>query len=265
MTYVGLAMLGLAVGCFGTVIGAGGGFILVPVLVLCYPHDSTQTITSISLAVVFFNALSGSIGYIRQRKVDVRSALWFSSTAVPGSVAGAITTGYLPRAMFELVLGAVLIGAAALLLAAPTKREPAEQPATDDSLLGPWIKHHRATGLALAFAAGFVSSLLGIGGGIIHVPALVHALGFPVHIATATSHFVLAVTAGSGTAVHLATGAFQHGLRRAAALSVGVVIGAQLGARWARRAPPVFIMRALAVALVGVGARILYAGVHALV
>jgi len=261
MMYLGLIVLGLAVGSFGTLIGAGGGFILVPVLVLLYPDDSTQTITSISLAVVFFNALSGSIGYLRQRKVDVRSAVWFSSAAVPGSIAGALATGFVPRAMFELVLGVVLVGASALLLVSPRRAAGEVPPAAD--ALGPWIKHHRVGGLALAFSVGFVSSLLGIGGGIIHVPALVHALNFPVHVATATSHFVLAFTSGAGTAVHIAAGTFHHGLRRAAALSVGVVVGAQIGARWARHAPPVLILRGLAAALLVVGARIIYQGIQA--
>lgn len=260
MEYLGLALLGLAVGCFGTLIGAGGGFILVPLLVLLYPHESTQTITSISLTVVFFNALSGSVSYLRQRKVDVRSALWFSCAAVPGSVAGALTTGFIPRAMFELVLGVVLVGASLLLLLAPRKTTGEHAPAED--AFGPRIKHHRVAGLSLAFAVGFVSSLLGIGGGIIHVPALVHALGFPVHVATATSHFVLAVTAGAGTVVHVAAGTFQHGLRRAAALAVGVVVGAQFGARWARHAPPVLILRGLAIALLLVGVRIIYHGAN---
>lgn len=263
MAYLGLALLGLAVGCFGTLIGAGGGFILVPVLVLLYPYESTQTITSISLTVVFFNALSGSVGYLRQRKVDVRSALWFCVAAVPGSIAGALATGFMPRAVFELVLGVVLVGAAALLLLAPQPAAGKDPPAED--ALGPWIKHRRLMGLSLAFAVGFVSSLLGIGGGIIHVPALVHALGFPVHVATATSHFVLAVTAGAGTAAHVAAGTFQHGVRRAAALAVGVVVGAQLGARWARHAPPVLILRGLAIALLLVGARIVYQGAKSLI
>jgi uncharacterized membrane protein YfcA len=123
--------------------------------------------------------------------------------------------------------------------------------------MGPRIPHHRGVAGALSFGVGFVSSLLGIGGGIIHVPALVRVLGFPVHVATATSHFVLATTAGAGTATHLATGAFHTGWRRTIALGLGAVIGAQIGARWARLAPPSLILRALAVALLLVGGRVL--------
>jgi uncharacterized membrane protein YfcA len=101
------------------------------------------------------------------------------------------------------------------------------------------------------------SSDLGIGGGIIHVPALVHLLNFPVHIATATSQFMLMIMSLAGTVVHIATGAFHHGIRRTIALSIGVLLGAQLGAFLSRRMGGLWIIRGLAVALGIVGIRIL--------
>jgi len=68
-----LVLIGFAVGAFGTLIGAGGGFILTTILLLLYPHDSPQTLTAISLAAVFFNAASGSAAYARQRRIDYRT------------------------------------------------------------------------------------------------------------------------------------------------------------------------------------------------
>jgi uncharacterized membrane protein YfcA len=260
MEFLGLSLLGLAVGTFGTLIGAGGGFLLVPVLLLLYPNDNPARISSISLAVVFLNAASGSIAYLRHRKVDVRSALWFSATAVPASILGAMAVTRIPRTTFELILSVVLILASIFLLVSRREHAPSP-PAGEVGRLGPQIAHSRAVGLALSFVVGFISSLLGIGGGILHVPAMVHVLGFPVHIATATSHLVLAATAGTGTAVHLVGGSLQSGWQRTIPLGVGVVIGAQIGARWARRAQPRFILRGLAAALLLVGVRLLY---HAL-
>jgi uncharacterized membrane protein YfcA len=260
--YAALALLGFAVGCLGTAIGAGGGFLLVPVLVLLYPSESPETIASISLAVVAANALSGTIAYLRQRRVDLRAGLWFSAAAIPGSVLGAIAVGFLPRSAFELILGAVLLGAGAFLLAG--RRDLPSDAAHDDTgPLGPRIPHHRGAGLAVSFVVGGLSSLLGIGGGIIHVPAMVHLLGFPVHVATATSHFVLATTATAGTATHIVTGAFHVGWRRAIAIGIGAVVGAQAGALLARRTKPAFILRGLAVALLAVGTRIAYQGMRA--
>lgn len=112
------------------------------------------------------------------------------------------------------------------------------------------------TGILLSIAVGYLSSLLGIGGGIIHVPALVHLLNFPVHIATATSHFILAVMALSGSVVHIAEGTLQSGIFIVTGLSVGVLLGAQIGAKFSTRIKGNFIIKSLAVALGLVGIRI---------
>jgi hypothetical protein len=104
---------------------------------------------------------------------------------------------------------------------------------------------------------GFVSSLLGIGGGILHVPLLVYLLDFPLHIATATSRFILAIMALTGTVVHVARGDFAHGALRAVLLGTGALLGAQAGARLSHRVHGKWILRTLAVGLMFVGVRIL--------
>jgi uncharacterized membrane protein YfcA len=112
-------------------------------------------------------------------------------------------------------------------------------------------------GIAISVAVGYVSSFLGIGGGLIHVPALCYLLGFPIHIATATAHFILAVMALTGTLVHVATGTFSQGVHRTIALAIGVLLGAQIGARLSEKIKGGWIIRGLAVALGIVGLRIL--------
>jgi len=111
-------------------------------------------------------------------------------------------------------------------------------------------------GIGISFVVGFASSLLGIGGGFIHVPALIAFLGFPVHIATATSHFVLAIMATVGTITHIAAGDLDTVWPRALYLSVGAIAGAQLGARLSTRVGGVVIVRLLAGALVIVALRL---------
>ncbi|USN98778.1 MAG: sulfite exporter TauE/SafE family protein [Phycisphaeraceae bacterium] len=255
MQYAGLLLCGIVIGCIGTLVGAGGGFLLVPLLVFLYPHEKPAVIASISLAVVFCNTLSGTVAYLRRRKVDVRSGLRFGATAIPGSVLGAFAVSKLPRAGFEGILGVVLIGAGAFMLI--SKGRPAEQSDGETGWMGPHIAKRPIVGMAISFVVGFLSSLLGIGGGVMHVAVLAQMLGFPVHVATATSHFVLAMTAGAGTITHIALGAFHEGWRRMASLGVGALIGAQIGAWWAKRASPALILRLLAVLLVVLGVRIL--------
>ena len=108
---------------------------------------------------------------------------------------------------------------------------------------------------------GFASSFLGIGGGVFHVPILVTALGFPTHIATATSHFVLSLMSGAGVITHAFQGSYRigNGLRRSLALALGVAVGAQVGARVSTRVPAVVIERLLAAGLALVAIRLAFA------
>jgi uncharacterized membrane protein YfcA len=117
-------------------------------------------------------------------------------------------------------------------------------------------------GILYSAGVGFISSLLGIGGGVVHVPIMITLLRFPVHVAVATSHFVLAISAASGSAVHLANGELVgDNLLRALLLSAGVIPGAQVGARLAQRFKGPAIVRLLAVALFALGVRLVLAGV----
>ena len=261
-----LIPVGFIIGTYGTLIGAGGGFVLVPMLILLYPQEAPEVITSISLAVVFFNALSGSLAYMRLKRVDYRSGILFSAATIPGAILGAMTTSLIPRPLFDILLGTLLIAASLFLMFHRHKQNGQGNSVLRGCLVRNLIEtdgtrhtfsYSPTVGIGLSLVVGYVSSLLGIGGGIIHVPALVHLLNFPVHVATATSHFILAIMALTGTGVHVVTGAFHHGIRRTIALAIGVLIGAQLGAILSNRVRGVWIIRGLAIALGLVGIRIL--------
>src|SRR5437870_12670473 len=90
---VGLLVIGFTVGAIGTLIGAGGGFLLVPVLLLLNPHFTADTVAGISLAVVFFNAASGTLAYARMRRIDYKAGTIFAIAALPGAVLGAYKIG----------------------------------------------------------------------------------------------------------------------------------------------------------------------------
>ena len=263
-TAILLVLIGFGVGVFGTVVGAGGGFILTPILLLLYPHDSAQTLTAISLTVVFFNAASGSVAYARQRRIDYRSGIIFALATVPGAIGGALLVGVVSRQTFDTIMGAVLAALAVWLIAGErwplrVARGHLERRVLTDRA-GATYEYNVPIirGAIFSLGVGFLSSFLGIGGGVIHVPLLVRAFGFPTHIATATSHFVLAIMAGTGTITHLVVGSFHHhGLRRTIALAVGVVAGAQLGAHISLRLHGRVIHWLLTVALLALSARLL--------
>jgi uncharacterized membrane protein YfcA len=245
--WIGLVLLGVAVGTFGTLIGAGGGFILVPVLLLLYPDSSPTTIASISLAVVCLNAGSGTLAYARLGRVDYRNGTLFAIATAPGSVIGALVTSLVPRGLFDAIFGAVLIILSGYLL---LRGRPVEGHVIPERV-------NTRLGILLSFGVGFMSSFLGIGGGVIHVPLLIQVLGYPAHIATATSHYVLAISAAIGTATHILNGDFTTGVRRTIALGLGVLAGAQFGAALSQRVRGTLIVRALALALLLIGLRLL--------
>lgn len=269
MVYPLLVLLGLGVGAFGTLIGAGGGFVLMPILLLAYPDTNPAALTAISLAVVFFNAASGSYSYTRMKRVDFKSGVLFLLPGVPGSIAGAAAIRLVPRQAFNLAFGLFLLaGGLLVFLRTLARSEPR-----------PWLTgtmhrtlvdaegrrhvyaYNLTLGMTLSFAVGMASSMLGIGGGIIHVPAMVNLLGFPVHIATATSHFILAIMSLTATTIHVIDGTLGQGEAfRVLAIAAGAVVGAQVGAKLSTRIHGRWIMRGLAVALGLVGVRILIAG-----
>lgn len=266
-TYFLFIALGLGAGAFGTLIGAGGGFVLMPVLLLLFPGQSPERLTSISLAVVLVNALSGSEAYARMKRIDFRSGLIFAAATIPGAVLGALWTGRVPRRAFDLAFGLVLVGLASFLI---LRKGPPKEAAAARRHKGDVVRHlveadgrsfdysyNIITALAFSLCIGFFSSFLGIGGGGLYVAGLVYLLHFPVSAATATSLFVLSIMAGAGTAVHIMTGAFHHGAAVMISLSIGVLLGSQLGARLATRLKGRLIIKALAAALGIMGVRLL--------
>jgi uncharacterized membrane protein YfcA len=265
LIFIAWVAVGIVVGAYGTLVGAGGGFAMVPILLLVYPQQSPAQLTAVSLGAVFANVISGSIGYARLKRIDYRTGLTLAPATIPGAIIGALVVGAIPRAAFNAVMGTVLILVSGFLLLRPHGSIPLV-------LNGPWVvsrtlvdsdgkpyqyRFNLALAIVASFGIGFVSSLLGIGGGIIQVPILTSFFAFPAHIASATSQFVQIFTSGFGTLTHIVRGDYASFVGVTIALAVGVIIGAQIGAAISRRVAGSSIIRLLAVALGLVGIRLL--------
>lgn len=273
LEFGGLVALGLLVGAYGTIIGAGGGFLLVPLLLFLYPSYGPQQVTAVSLAVVWANATSGSIAYARQRRVDYLTGVLFAASSAPGVVAGAVAVRFVPERVFSALFGALLLGLAAATVwgrwrgvRPPLRGRGVLVRRLQDPEGRTFVYAYRIwQGVAISMAVGFVSSLFGIGGGIMHVPAMIILLHVPVQYAVATSHFVLAFMAGGGSVVHLLDGSLGGSqAARAAALGAGAVPGAQLGAWISHRVRGRNVLQLLALAIVALGVRLLLRGVAGL-
>jgi len=103
-----LIPLGFFAGGYGVLIGAGGDFVLAPALLLIYRGEAPETVTSISLAVVFFNALSGTFAYARSGRIDFQSGLILAVATMPGAVAGALATTAMSKRAIQSCLWSVV-------------------------------------------------------------------------------------------------------------------------------------------------------------
>lgn len=250
-------------------VGAGGGFLIVPLLLLV-KHTTPEQAAGTSITVVFLNAFSGTVSYARQKRVDYRAGLWFALATVPGAIAGAFMSSALSGRAFDVTFAILLFLISGFLIWRPVGREGHQQSHLAAATTNRWVHVRTLTdaygevyqysydlrlGVLLSVFVGFLSSILGIGGGIIHVPALIHLLGFPAHLATATSHFILAITALIGASTHFALGHVL--LAPAVFMGIGVIVGAQIGAKYGRRIKGPALIRMLSIALIVVALRLL--------
>jgi uncharacterized membrane protein YfcA len=263
---VGLALLGFVVGAYGTVIGAGGGFILVPVLLFLYPDYEPEQLTSISLAVVMANSTSGSIAYGRQHRIDYQTGLLFAACSAPGVLAGALVIGYVPGRLFSAMFGVMLLVLAAgafrgrgAAIRSPIRGAGVILRRMRDPEGRTYVYAYRIwQGVAISLAVGFVSSLFGIGGGVMQVPAMIILLHIPIQYAIATSQLTLVFMAGGATAVHVISGTLGGDQAvKAVAVAAGAVPGAQVGALLAQRVKPRMVLLLLGGAILVLGVRLI--------
>jgi uncharacterized membrane protein YfcA len=234
---------GLLIGGYGTVVGIGGGPLLVPILHLAYAWPIEEVVAN-SLFVVFLNAASGSIGYAAQKRIDVKGAVAFSLAAMPGAVLSGLVHHLVRVPFFDLIFGVFLLGLAGYTMMRldgidrPRRHRGSKRGLRRIVIVDAFRQRHdfhsnHSLGISLNLVLGFVSGFLGIGGGVLQVPILVFLLGYPIHIATATSHFVTMLTSAFALAPNVLLGNVHF--LATAWLAAGVVVGAQIGAKLALR------------------------------
>jgi uncharacterized membrane protein YfcA len=208
--------IGFASGVLAGLFGVGGGIVMTPGVQVLLGAPAIVALAT-PLPAIFPTALAGALTYRRRGELDTRVAAWLAGPGVVGAVAGAWLTEWVDTSLL-LLATAILLGWQAVRILRQARRPPG-RPAIEPSL----------PLLALAGAsAGFVSGLLGIGGGLVMVPFLAGWLGMPLKRALGTSLLAIVALVIPGAIVHAALGHIDLGIF--AALVVGAVPGARLGA-----------------------------------
>ena len=212
-----LIPLGFIAGILGSIIGLGGGIIIVPVLT--FMGFSPTLAVSNSLFAVFSNSVGSTIEYAKQKRVEFSLGWKLGLMTVPGTILGAFISSDLSSEIFKILFALVLISSASYIF---LKRKIEEKPVDISRLL-------LIFSAGASFFAGIISSLFGIGGGLIFVPLMVVALGISIMRAAPTSQFILMFASFSGLIIHSMLGHPDY--YQALLLSIGAFAGGILGAR----------------------------------
>ncbi|HEY4764884.1 MAG TPA: sulfite exporter TauE/SafE family protein [Candidatus Sulfotelmatobacter sp.] len=230
-----LVVLGFFAGVLGALTGIGGGVLLTPILALHFGIPIRQAIGTSLVAVITTSAASSSV-HLQRHTTDIRLGMTLELATAFGAAVMAYLVGYFNRDALEGLFAGFLLYSAMTILTKGRKGEPVgdeSSPATNETFIPPYEPKRYPLGLAASLVAGALSGLLGIGGGPIKVPVLYIFMKVPLMVATATSNFMIGVTAAASAIVYYRRGDIL--VQVAAPLAVGVFVGSLLGARMAPR------------------------------
>ena len=234
------------VGIISSALGVGGGFITTPSLIIMGIDEAYAVGTA--LFMIIFTALSSTFAYSRQEGlIEFRSGFLIATTTIIGSVSGSITSSILavedPQ-LFRIVFAVCLIPIAIKMIFYPKERRKkpfTEEEIEHDNIMWYGFERREIYSTAFGLIAGFSSGLLGIGGGVVMVPILVTVGKIPMHKAVATSMFIMIFTSIAGAGVKFTQGQVHPDL--ALFLIIGIVLGAQIGARLVKRVNTIHLQR----------------------
>ena len=276
----GLLMIGggIAAGLFGSLLGLGGGILIVPLLTLGFGLALIKAV-GVSLVCVIVTSGAAAGVYLERRVANLRLGMTLELFTATGALVGGLVAFLLPERVLEVLFGGLLVYTAVTMARrrdpapsatdaagngiasddAPDEIRPGDAHADPDAdadptrssladrMSGPGYRIHRlGFGVIGSLFAGVVSALLGIGGGLVKVPVMHVVMGVPLRVATATSNLMIGITASASAIIYLLRGGIDPYI--AAPTAIGVFLGASIGSRAAHRID-IRILRGLFVAI----------------
>jgi uncharacterized membrane protein YfcA len=237
-----LVVLGFFAGMLGAITGIGGGVVLAPILALHFGIPIREAIGTSLVAVITTSAASSSV-HLQRHTTDIRLGMTLELATALGAAVTAYLVGYFNRSLLEGVFAGFLLYSSITILSrggevktgdeSSAETSPGLALSNGDVVIPPYETKRYPLGMAASLVAGALSGLLGIGGGPIKVPVMYIFMGVPLMVATATSNFMVGVTAAASAIVYYRRGDIL--VEVAAPLAVGVFLGSLLGARAAPR------------------------------
>ena len=257
-----LFVAGTAAGAVGSLLGLGGGVFLVPFLVLVL-HVPMHLAVGISLTTVIATSSVVTSGRMGRSLVNLRLGMVLEVATTAGGLTGGLVAVMLPAGTLQRIFGVVATLGALAMVWRLDRRNVILDPEADTGRLGgryfetesgsvvSYRVRRLPLAMAVSFAAGSVSSLLGVGGGILKVPALNAWCGVPLRAAAATSAFMIGVTATAGAVIYYGRGEIVPWM--AASTVLGVLAGSRAGFAVGERARAKWLKLLLAAILAAVG------------
>lgn len=232
-------------GALGSLLGLGGGAIIVPLLTLVFGVNIRVAIGAAIVSVIATSS-GAAIAYVKDHLSNVRIGMFLEMGTVTGAISGALLTTVLPDKVLFVLFG-LLLGYSAYSMVKKrkelhgiikaVKRDKIAQKLNLSGIYKDEIEktstyyeaHRSLAGLGLMYLAGCLSALLGIGSGALKVPAMDLIMGLPIKVSTSTSNFMIGVTAAASAGIYFLRGYVNPIL--SAPVAIGILIGALIGTR----------------------------------
>lgn len=243
-TVLSLLAGGLVTGTLGTLLGIGGGIFLIPFLVLVLHIPMHQAIATSIIAVIATSS-AGAAMNVEHHRVHLRLGMLLEIATVSGAILGGFTANVLSGDFLKKVFSTLLLVVAAMMIYQVKKRESAPAERTTGGVLAgtyvddstgasiPYSVRRVPLTMLISLVAGNVSGLLGVGGGIFKVPTMNLISGLPMKVASATSNFMIGVTAAASAFIYLSHGHMNPLITASATL--GIIAGSYVGVQLFRR------------------------------
>jgi uncharacterized membrane protein YfcA len=246
---------GLMAGLFGSLLGLGGGVLIIPLLTLVFGVPMKEAIGTSLICVIATSCGAASL-YVKKHFADIRLGMTLELATTMGAIVGGLVAGIITPEILTILFSSLLFYIALSMI-----RKRVEEDSGGNS---PAQRDYQITNLPLgmgaSFFAGNISGLLGVGGGVIKVPAMYLLMRVPLKTAVATSNFMIGVTATAGAFLYYARG--EVNLLVSGATMIGVFLGALIGSRSIHLIKMEYLRKAFILVLLYLSVEMLFKGLH---